>query len=135
TFNGVDTRQPQTAFTWEWGDGTRTSGFFRQTHVYADRTRNYTVRVTSHYADGSTDTAEQPVFFTPPRPLPLAVLPELAVRFPIAPVTLAPLRMPNYRLPGTLTFFDDSFFPVIPRATAESVLNAAAAIQRDFINN
>ena len=35
TINGGDTRQPGTPFSWQWGDGSTTSGFFPQSHTYS----------------------------------------------------------------------------------------------------
>ena len=34
--SGVDTRQPTIPFTWEWGDGTTSQGWFPQEHTYFD---------------------------------------------------------------------------------------------------
>ena len=57
--NGVDNRQPtRAAFTWTWGDGTTTQGWFPQSHVYADTRQNYMLQVISHEDDGSTDCAQ-----------------------------------------------------------------------------
>ncbi|NQV35763.1 MAG: leucine-rich repeat domain-containing protein, partial [Phycisphaeraceae bacterium] len=50
-------------FTWEWGDGTATRGCFPQTHTYTDTNKNYIVRVTSHYTNGTTDYEEEFVEF------------------------------------------------------------------------
>jgi hypothetical protein len=57
--NGADTRRPSIPMTFDWGDGTVTTGFFPQTHTYAVGGQ-YTVRVTAHYAgglEGQTSTA------------------------------------------------------------------------------
>ena len=66
--NGVDTRGPSTPFTWNWGDGTTTQGFFPQSHTYANVKQNYTLQVTSKENDGSTDCAQLSITFvmTPP---------------------------------------------------------------------
>jgi hypothetical protein len=60
TVNGVDLRQPTiTPFTWVWGDGSTTQGWFPQSHVYPSLVNNqYTLQVTSHEDDGSTDCAQ-----------------------------------------------------------------------------
>lgn len=61
--NGGDTRQPTTAFTWNWGDGVTGEAFFPASHTYADKTRNYTVEITAHYADGRTAKTSAVVSF------------------------------------------------------------------------
>ncbi len=56
--NGIDQRRPiATPFTWNWGDGSITQGWFPQSHVYANTKQNYVLQVISHEDDGSTDCA------------------------------------------------------------------------------
>ena len=135
TINGMDTAQPTTPFTFSWGDGQDNSGFFQQHHTYQDRTRNYVVKVTAHYAGGATDEAEILVFFVPPEVNPKPLPSSLSVTIPDHPVILGS-NIPGYTYtpPSDLTAFDDSFFTVIPRATAEYVLSAAATIEEDLVN-
>jgi hypothetical protein len=66
--NGVDIRRPGTPFTWEWGDGTTTQGWFPQNHIYSAPRHNYKLRVISHEDDGSTDCAQLIVAITAPTP-------------------------------------------------------------------
>src|SRR5512143_46112 len=47
--SGVDTQGPQTPFTWMWGDGSVSNGFFPQSHSYANKDRNYVVKVVATY--------------------------------------------------------------------------------------
>jgi hypothetical protein len=61
--NGVDIRNLIGPFTWEWGDGEITYGWFPQTHQFADKTKNYVVKVTSHYEANKEDSAETIVWF------------------------------------------------------------------------
>ncbi len=61
--NGADTRGPDTPFTWTRGDGATTQGFFPQSHTYSDLQRNYTLQVTSHENDGSSDCAQLAITF------------------------------------------------------------------------
>jgi len=63
---GADTAPAEGGFTWDWGDGTVHKGFFAQEHTYRDPSKNYTAKVTSHYANGRTDSVEVPVDFEPP---------------------------------------------------------------------
>jgi hypothetical protein len=57
--NGVDDRRPnKIPFTWIWGDGSVTQGWFPQSHVYGNAKQNYLLQVTSHEDDGSTDCAQ-----------------------------------------------------------------------------
>lgn len=45
--NGVDTSQPQVPFTFTWGDGTSSQGWFPQEHLYTDVHKNYGIQVSS----------------------------------------------------------------------------------------
>ena len=57
--NGLDDRRPnKTSFTWIWGDGSITQGWFPQSHVYGNAKQNYVLQVTSREDDGSTDCAQ-----------------------------------------------------------------------------
>jgi general secretion pathway protein D len=61
--NGVDPRQPtQTPFTWHWGDGTVTDGWFPQSHIYQRTNRSHLLTVIAHEDDGITDCANLVVF-------------------------------------------------------------------------
>jgi hypothetical protein len=61
--NGVDTRRPTTPFTWIWGDGKVSQGWFPQYHSYPDNRSDYTVKVISHENDQTTDCAQIVVHF------------------------------------------------------------------------
>jgi hypothetical protein len=80
-FSGNDARAPTTPFTWAWGDGTTTSGFFPQSHTYFTK-QNYTMRITSHENDGSTDCAQLLVTFV------------AASEFPLDWITVGPRSIP-----------------------------------------
>jgi hypothetical protein len=57
--NGVDYRRPETTpFTWNWGDGSITQGWFPQSHVYPTIRQDYLLQVTSHEDDGSSECAQ-----------------------------------------------------------------------------
>jgi len=130
--NGVDSRQLTTPFTWNWGDGTVYDGWFPQSHTYTGLTENYVVKIIAHYSGGATDTAEVVVRFVAPDINPISLPPEVEVTVPDAMVTLA-TRL--YDVPEGLTWFDDSFFDIIPRSTIEYVLSVASHIQKDFVND
>ncbi len=132
---GSDTAQPEQPFTWEWGDGEQTAGFFPQTHSYKDRRRNYIVKVTAQYADGTSNTVEVPVLFGP------LSSPRAKTQPPAGARVFVPAKMPRvravrapYGVPPNLTVFDDSFFKACTRQTVEYVLSVAAAIQMDLVN-
>jgi uncharacterized protein (TIGR03437 family) len=62
--NGVDSSEaPNTPFTWNWGDGATTQGFFPQSHTYSNIEQNYSLQVTAHENDGSTDCAQLSIIF------------------------------------------------------------------------
>jgi hypothetical protein len=50
--NGGDPRAPSNPFTFIWGDGSTTIGFFPQTKTYAACDLNYTVEVRPNYGSG-----------------------------------------------------------------------------------
>ena len=59
---GVDTRRPTLeAFTWIWGDGIVTRGWFPQSHAYRDTSRDYILQIVSHEDDGSSDCISTPI--------------------------------------------------------------------------
>lgn len=131
--NGVDARQPTTPFDFEWGDGSRTTGFFPQRHTYADPTRNYIVEITVFYGSGATDRIAVVVRFVAPQLSTVALPSETAVRIPSSPPVPVP-RLPGFGLADSIGFYDDSFFAIYPRQTVEYLLSAGAAIQMDFVN-
>ena len=130
---GSDSAQPTIPFTFDWADGQSEEGWFNRRHTYQDRTRNYFPKVTAHYADGSTGEVEMVVLFVAPQLDPQPLPSTVSVTIPDHPVTLTS-RVPWGSPPGNLTFFDDSFFPVIPRAAVEYVLTAGATVEEDLIN-
>ena len=100
TANGADAQGPTTPFTWDWGDGIITTGFFPQQHTYSDPTENYIVEVTSHYSGGGTDTKEIQARFAAPQIAPVILDSDIQVSIPDNDVTLSS-RMPGYLPPTT----------------------------------
>jgi hypothetical protein len=132
TVNGADL-QPLTGFVFDWGDGTTTTGFFPASHTYTNVTKNYTVTVTALQVSGSRPTAQLLVLFVNPvltnPPLPAAE----SVTIPDAVVTLSGRLL--YPPPAGLSFFDDTYFPILTRTTAEGLLSLGGGVQSDFVNN
>jgi hypothetical protein len=57
--DGIDDRRPKKrSFTWAWGDGNRTEGWFPQSHWYANTEKDYLLQVISHEDDGTTECAQ-----------------------------------------------------------------------------
>jgi hypothetical protein len=132
TIGGVDTRQPTSPFTFSWGDGTTSVGFFNQSHTYTATSKNYTVRVTAHYPNNGSDYVEALVRFVPSVITPVPFPASMTVTIPTQAVALG-TRQPGYASP-TLSFFDDAFFPTAqPRATAEYVFSQAARIEDSIL--
>jgi hypothetical protein len=131
TINGVDTQGPTTPFTWKWGDGNVTTGFFPQSHVYPGTAGNYMLRVIAHYAGGTHDSTEILIRFSPPVITPVTLPPAITVRIPSTGVTLA-TRLYS---PPSLAAFGDSWFTSISRSTLEYILSVASFIQKDFTND
>jgi len=121
--------------SWDWGDGTIENGWFPMTHTYTDISQNYILKVTAHYSDGGEEEAEALVRFVPPIILPITLSDTIAVHIPDNEDVLDTMGTRLYLPPENLTFFDDNFFPIIPRSTIEYVLTTAAKYQKDFVNN
>ena len=66
SLNGVDTAEPTTPFTFDWGDGTVESSWFPGEHTYADVCIDYAVTVTAHYEGGGTDSKQASIDFAQP---------------------------------------------------------------------
>ncbi len=130
---GVDLQGPLTPFTWKWGDGIVTSGFFPQSHKYGDRSRNYIVTVVAHYSSGNTDSSRVLVRLVLPVIDPVSLPGLTAVTIPSGKVTLQS-HWPAYSAPD-LSFFGDNYFTTISRADVEYILSAAASIEMDFVND
>lgn len=130
---GYDSRNPTIPFTWDWGDGNVTEGWFPQVHTYSNLGQNYFLKVIAHYSATESDSVKLVVRFIPPTinhmPLPVSN----AVLIPDSIVNLTS-RMPNYGIPNSLTFFDSSFFPLFSRSDIEYILTLAATIQINFVN-
>ncbi len=131
--NGVDLQSPRTAFTWEWGDGIVTSGFFPQGHTYSDRSHNYIITVIAHYSSGGTDSVQTEVHFIAPVIVPISLPSLTSVTIPSTPVTLESHWL-GYS-PPELSYFSDSFFTSMPRSSVEYILSVAASVEMDFVNN
>lgn len=130
-------QKSKTLFTWQWGDGSTQKGIFPQEHIYSNLKRNYTVRVIYHNTSGQSDTAETFVRFAAPEIVQKNLPANIAVSIPDSMVKLES-RMPKkkmYEFSKNLTYFEDEFFPVIPRETIEYILGAAASIQMELVNN
>lgn len=131
TVNGGDSQAPTTPFTWIWGDGQVTSGFFPQSHSYSNATGNYVLKVIANYSGGKTDSSTIVVRFVPPSIIPITLSPDIAVTVPTSPVTLGT----RLYTPPSLTAFNESFFTTVPRPTLEYVLSVISSIEKDFVND
>ena len=129
--NGGDTAQPSTPFKWAWGDGSSTSGFFPQQHVYADTSQNYDVTITATENNGTTQQVSFPVFFTAPTITP-QTFSEVSFQIPSQSVTLQ-AHWP-YPPPTDVEPFPDSSFPEYSRSDMEYVLAAVSSIDYTFAN-
>jgi hypothetical protein len=130
--NGGDSMSPSYPFTWYWGDGDQTSGFFPQSHTYSDNQKNYLVKIIANYSDGTKDSAFVVIRFTSPQITPVEIPSWLAVKIPEDNVSLG-TRL--YQPPDNLTAFNDSYFTSISRSALEYVLSVCAMVQSDFVNN
>lgn len=133
--NGVDSKAPIIPFKFEWGDGTSSTGFFPTSHTYADKTKDYILKVTATYSDGSTDFVLLNIIFTSSISIIRTIqLPSsLAVEIPTS-VNLQSTRLPSYGIPNILSPFKDADFSGTPRNVIQYVMEVSAAIQYDFVN-
>lgn len=133
-FGGGDSRGPSTpglTFTWIWGDGSNTNGFFPQTKRYADVSKNYLAKVIANYSATEKDTVEVLVNFIKPKITPITLDPKLGVFIPTQPVSLSSSN--NYGIPP-LKPFSDSFFTELSRRDFEYLFQVGATIEYDFLN-
>jgi|GEM_PF-2027624 len=127
TINGSDLQQPTTPFTFIWGDNTTTSGFFPQTHKYANTQTTYLAKVIANYSATRKDTADVFIGFNKPVIQPIALDSKLRVYIPAsAGVVSTPTNLP----PIPDEFFTGDF----SRANAEYILSVIGTIEYDFAN-
>jgi len=129
--NGVDTRRPTIPFIFSWGDGNSTEGWFPQTHLYEDRTKNYIITVTSRYTSGETDSANTIVFFAQPTVSQVSLDNRFLVHLPSSNITLG-TSMPGWAVPSLSPINETNL--IFDRNTIEYILSVASNIQADFVN-
>ncbi|HTV42365.1 MAG TPA: hypothetical protein VMF08_17485 [Candidatus Sulfotelmatobacter sp.] len=88
--------------------------------------------MTAFYGGGTTGTAQTVVWFVPPNVQPVPLPSDTAVNIPTSPENLVSRN--GYPFSATLTNFTTTEFGVIPQTTIQYVLTAAAAMERDFVN-
>ncbi|MHC4180900.1 MAG: hypothetical protein ACYSWU_25655, partial [Planctomycetota bacterium] len=131
--NGGDSAQPAKPFLIDWGDGKQTESWFPTAHTYARPDRNFVIKVTATYRQG-TDTARADVRFAPDRyefkrdrAIPRRVF------IPRTDIALGS-TMPGYKPPpGTSCFRDDEITP-IPRDVIQYLLDVGHHIQLELCN-
>lgn len=130
---GVDSARPSSPFSFDWGDGTMSTGFFPQSHTYANASRNYVVGVTARYSDGTTDTVTLQLMFVPTTLGAYSTDPATRVT---VPATVPPMQsvQPGFAVP-TLSPFTEAELPgFISRTGLEQVFSIANEILRDLHN-
>jgi len=132
--NGGDTQQPTiTPFQFAWGDGSTTSGWFPQTHLYANAGQNYVITITATENNGATQQASAVVFFLPPAITP-QVLSGVSFQIPSASVQFQ-AHWPAYAPPTDVTYFGDSSFPIYTRSDVAYILAAVSSIDYNLANS
>ena len=130
--NGAETQQVVKAFKMEWGDGTSTNGYFPFKHTYADRSKNYVIRITSYYRDSKMASAELLIPFLRMSAFDWS---DSSGRYDVAIPAVAPVLGYHWYSSPQLQAFDDGYFSALSRRTVESLLSAAAVIQADLVND
>ena len=134
TINGGDVGSLSSPFEVDWGDGSPVeAAWFPFQHTYTDTAQNFLASVTSNYTDGSSASVGVVVRFTSPVLTPIFLPAERAVTIDNEAIALTSRPYPGYT-PPTLTFFDDSFFSLVPRSAVEYVLHVAAELQYQMAN-
>jgi hypothetical protein len=131
--NGGDTQQPTTPFQFAWGDGSTTSGFFPQTHIYTNVLINYVISITATENSGATQQFSLAVLFTAPVITPQS-LPGVSFQIPSTSVTFQS-HWPGYTPPTDVTYFSNSSFPVYSSSDMAYILAAISSIDYNFANN
>jgi len=130
--NGGDTQQPDTPFQFAWGDGSTTSGFFPQQHVYTNAGQNYGITITATENNGSTQTVSVPLFFVPPS-VTKKSFPGISFQIPSTPVQFQS-HWTSYTPPTDVTEFPSSSFPFYSRSAVTDILEALSSIDYTFAN-
>lgn len=135
-FGGGDSRGPTTpglTFTWVWGDGTTTSGFFSQTKKYSNVNRNYLAKVIANYSATERDSVEMLVDFVPGpgKLMPIALDARFKVFLPNQPVSLSSSN--GYGIPA-LRPLPEITFTDVSRSDFEYLFQIGATIEYDLVN-
>jgi hypothetical protein len=130
--NGGDTQRPTTPFRWAWGDGSTTSGFFPQQHVYANAGQNYAITITATENNGSTQTVSIPLFFVHPS-VTKKSFPGISFQIPSTPVQFQS-HWTGYTPPTDVTEFPNTSFPFYSRSVMAYILQALSSIDYTFAN-
>jgi hypothetical protein len=129
--NGADSAQPTMPFQFTWSDGTSTSGFFPQQHVFANPLQNYVITVTATENRGTTQQFLLPVFFTAPSITQRTIL-GVSFQIPTQQPVLQTHWAANAPPTTSETVFSDSSFPVYSRSDVAYILAAISSIDYDF---
>ncbi len=129
--DGWDNKDPD-MFRFDWGDGSKSEGDLPALHIYTDTKRNYIVKVTAHYLEGKSNSAEAYINFTGHNINPVSIPPEITVSIPDHDIILTSRY--GYA-PDDHTFFGSSYFRHIRRTDLEYILSAVAWLQYDFVNH
>lgn len=134
---GTLTESVKEPFTWNWGDGSETRGFFPQSHQYKVPRRNYLVTMTYRQSDGRDEVGVSPVFLTMAGIKPVPLPSQVRVSIPALKVPILDLSTGRSQYANTpkIVPFDDSFFKSISRAEWEYVLTATAATLKELVND
>jgi hypothetical protein len=130
--NGGDTQQPDTPFKFAWDDGSTTSGFFPQQHVYTNTGQIYVITVTATENNGSTQTYSLPVFFVDPS-VTIKSFPNISFQILSSPVQFKS-HWTGYTPPTDVTEFPGSSFPLYSRSVMAYILQALSSIDYTFAN-
>jgi hypothetical protein len=130
--NGADSARPTSPFEFAWGDGSSSSGFFPQTHVYASAAQNYGISITATENNGTTQEVSIPLFFVDPI-VTKKSFPGISFQIPSSPVELQS-HWSALPPPADVTEFANSSFPFYSRTAVSDVLQGVSSIDYTFAN-
>lgn len=132
----MDTRAPKDGLLYDWGDGCLERGYYHKTHRYKDKAKNYCLTVTAQYPTHKGEI-QALIRFVPVVIKPLVLSGASSVEIPDHSLQLLS-RLQNHEgwhsVRGRLSYFDDSFFNLTSRATAEYILSVASGLFYDLFD-
>jgi hypothetical protein len=124
-------------FSWGFGDGETTRGYFPQFHVYSDLATSYTASVTSEYSDSTSDTKTVSISFLSTPPITIGNFsrqdgPGGTIEFTVTGSGFVNGSVAEFRTPDRGGWLPATNIQVIDAQTLKGTINAAGFIDRPW---